>query len=133
MALRTAGRLEQQLLSSQAPFAVQPRVFDERFPKFILYVQDVEAAATHWQGVFLASSAGATSGLIPQSGDHSQQSSVTIAEEAQIITNPAQHQIDLHLGAAALTSTTSTRPINITSLRSAKRIFPWIFPGRVRH
>src|ERR1700689_1012920 len=98
MALRTAGRLEQQLLSSQAPFAVQPRVFDERFPKFILYVQDVEAAATRWQGVFLASSAGATSGLIPQSGDHSQQSSVTIAEEAQIITNPAQHEIDLHLG-----------------------------------
>jgi LPS export ABC transporter permease LptF/LPS export ABC transporter permease LptG len=101
MALRTAGRLEQQLLSSQAPFAVQPRVFDERFPKFILYVQDVEAAATRWQGVFLASSAGATSGLIPQSGDHSQQSSVTIAEEAQIITNPAQHQIDLHLGSGS--------------------------------
>ncbi len=98
VALRTAGRLQQQLLASQAPFAVQPRVFDERFPKFILYVQDVEAAATHWQGVFLASSAGATSGLIPQSSDHSQQSSVTIAEEAQIITNPAQHQIDLHLG-----------------------------------
>ena len=101
MALRTAGRLQQQLLSSQAPFAVQPRVFDERFPKFILYVQDVEAAATHWQGVFLASSPGATSGLIPQSGDHSQQSSVTIAEEAQIITSPAQHQIDLHLGSGS--------------------------------
>ncbi len=98
LALRTAGRLQQQLLSSQAPFAVQPRVFDERFPKFILYVQDVEAAATHWQGVFLASSPGATSGLIPQSGDHSQQSSVTIAEEAQIVPNAAQHQIDIHLG-----------------------------------
>jgi len=101
LALRTAGRLQQQLLSSQAPFAVQPRVFDERFPKFILYVQDVEAAATHWQGVFLASSPGATSGLIPQSGDHSQQSSVTIAEEAQIVTNAAQHQIDLHLGSGS--------------------------------
>jgi LPS export ABC transporter permease LptG/LPS export ABC transporter permease LptF len=98
LALRTAGHLQQQLLSSQAPFAVQPRVFDERFPKFILYVQDVVAAATHWQGVFLASSPGATSGLIQQSGDHSQQSSVTIAEEAEITTNPAQHQIDLHLG-----------------------------------
>src|SRR6202050_107011 len=98
MALRTVGRLEQQLLSSQAPFSVQPRVFDERFPRFVLYVQDVEAGATHWHGVFLASAAGATSSLIPQSGDHSQQSSVTIAEEAQIIASPAQHQIDLHLG-----------------------------------
>src|SRR5271154_2972923 len=101
IALRTAGRLEQQLLSSKAPLAVQPRVFDERFPKFILYVQDVEAAATRWQGVFLGSSPGATSGLIPQSGDHSQQSSVTIAEEAQIVTNAAQHQIDLHLGSGS--------------------------------
>jgi LPS export ABC transporter permease LptF/LPS export ABC transporter permease LptG len=98
LALRTVARLEQQLLSSQAPFAVQPRVFDERFPKFILYVQDVAAAATHWQGVFLASSAGATSGFTSQPGDHSQQSSVTIAAEAQIISNSAQHEIDLHLG-----------------------------------
>src|ERR1700733_7513774 len=98
LALRTVARLEQQLLSSQAPFAVQPRVFDERFPKFILYVQDVAAAATHWQGVFLASSAGATSGFTSQPGDHSQQSEVTIAAEAQIISNSAQHEIDLHLG-----------------------------------
>jgi LPS export ABC transporter permease LptF/LPS export ABC transporter permease LptG len=98
IAIRTAATLEQELLSSQAPFAVQPRVFDERFPKFVLYVQDVEAAATRWQGVFLASTPGATSGLIPQSGDHSQQSSVTIAEDAQVISNSAQHQIDLHLG-----------------------------------
>src|ERR1700679_2015780 len=29
--LRTLGRLEVRLLASQAPFAVQPRVFDERF------------------------------------------------------------------------------------------------------
>jgi len=101
MALRTVARLQQQLLSSQAPFAVQPRVFDERFPKFVLYVQDVEAAATHWRGVFLASAAGAASDLIPESGDHSQQSSVTIAEEAQIVTSSAQHQIDLHLGSGS--------------------------------
>jgi LPS export ABC transporter permease LptF/LPS export ABC transporter permease LptG len=98
IAIRTAGTLERELLSSQAPFAVQPRVFDERFPKFILYVQDVAAAATRWQGVFLASTPGATSGLVPQSGDHSQQSSVTIAEDAQVISNSAQRQIDLHLG-----------------------------------
>jgi LPS export ABC transporter permease LptF/LPS export ABC transporter permease LptG len=98
IAIRTASSLQQELLSSQAPFAVQPRVFDERFPKFILYVQDVEAAATRWQGVFLASSPGATSAIVPQSGDHSQQSSVTIAEDAQVISSPAQHQIDLHLG-----------------------------------
>ncbi len=101
MAIRTAGRLQLQLLSSQAPFAVQPRVFDERFPRFILYVQDVEAAATRWRGVFLASSAGATSGLIQQSGDHSQQSAVTIADDAQVISNPSQREIELRLGSGS--------------------------------
>jgi LPS export ABC transporter permease LptF/LPS export ABC transporter permease LptG len=101
MAIRTAGRLQLQLLSSQAPFAVQPRVFDERFPRFILYVQDVEAAATRWRGVFLASSAGATSGLIPQAGDHSQQSAVTIADDAQVISNPSQREIELRLGSGS--------------------------------
>ena len=48
MSWRTLARLEQQILASQAPFAVQPRVFDERFPHFVLYVQDVEAVSyTH--------------------------------------------------------------------------------------
>jgi LPS export ABC transporter permease LptF/LPS export ABC transporter permease LptG len=101
LALRTAAKLERQLISSQAPFAVQPRVFDERFPKFILYVQDVEAAATRWRGVFLASQAGATAGLFPQSAPQSRQSSITIAEEAQILANPGQHQIDIHLGSGS--------------------------------
>ena len=44
-----------KVLTSQAPFAVQPRVFDERFPHFVLYVQDAAAVATQWRGVFLAS------------------------------------------------------------------------------
>ena len=101
LALRTAARLEQQLIASQAPFSVQPRVFDERFPKFILYVQDVEAAATHWRGVFLASAPGATAGLFPQGSNRAQQSSVTIAEDAQIVTSAAQRQIDLHLGSGS--------------------------------
>src|SRR6202044_1601747 len=57
-ALRTGDRLEAKILSSQAPLAVQPRVFDERFPHFVLYVQDVEASGTRWRGVFLASSGG---------------------------------------------------------------------------
>src|ERR1700727_2713471 len=100
-AIRTLRNLEERVLSSQAPFAVQPRVFDERFPKFILYVQDVEAAATPWRGVFLASQAGATAGLFPPSANQTRQSSVTIAEDAQIVATPAQHQIDIHLGSGS--------------------------------
>jgi LPS export ABC transporter permease LptF len=96
--LRTVRRLEAQLLSSQARFSVQPRVFDERFRRFVLYVQDVEAAATRWRGVFLAST-GDTSGLIEsRSVDRSDQSRVTTAEDAFVVTGPSKGQIDIHLG-----------------------------------
>ena len=50
------GRLEDRLKTSQASFEVQPRVFYEGFPKFVLYVQDVKTAqgAAIWKGVFIA-------------------------------------------------------------------------------
>jgi len=90
VSLRTLRTLEDELRSSQAPFAVQPRVFDERFPHFILYVQDVEAAATRWRGVFLASTGGA------------QGSEITVAQDAIVVTNPGaepdKDRLDLHLG-----------------------------------
>ncbi len=88
--VRTLRVLEDQIRSSQAPYAVQPRVFDERFPHFVLYVQDVEAAATHWRGVFLA-----------QSSSPTDPSSVTVAQDASILTGAAKNQIELQLGAGS--------------------------------
>ncbi|MGH9725426.1 MAG: LPS export ABC transporter permease LptF, partial [Candidatus Acidiferrales bacterium] len=88
--VRTLRLLEDQIRSSQAPYAVQPRVFDERFPHFVLYVQDVEAAATHWRGVFLA-----------QSTSPTDPSSVTVAQDASILTGAAKDQIELQLGAGS--------------------------------
>src|ERR1700678_2851630 len=85
-AIRTLRSLEERVLMSQAAYAVQPRVFDERFPHFILYVQDVEAAATRWQGVFLASSGASTA------------ESVTLAQDAQVIDGASKSQIELNLG-----------------------------------
>ncbi|HXX71514.1 MAG TPA: LptF/LptG family permease [Candidatus Acidoferrum sp.] len=98
--LRTVRRVEAQLLSSQARFSVQPRVFDERFRRFVLYVQDVEAAATRWRGVFLAST-GDTSSLIQSrsSANLTDQSRVTTAEDAFVVTGSSKGQIDIHLGA----------------------------------
>jgi LPS export ABC transporter permease LptG/LPS export ABC transporter permease LptF len=84
--LRTLRRVEVQILASQASFAVQPRVFDERFPRFVLYVQDATAAATQWRGVFLASTGG-TGGL-----------AVTVAKDAQVISADEGNRIELHLG-----------------------------------
>ena len=90
VSLRTLRTLEDELRSSQAPFAVQPRVFDERFPHFILYVQDVEAAATRWRGVFLASTGG------------TQEAEITVAQDAVVAANRGaareKDRLDLHLG-----------------------------------
>jgi LPS export ABC transporter permease LptG/LPS export ABC transporter permease LptF len=54
--LAQLGRLEDQLKGSQASYEVQPRVFYEGFPKYVLYVQDVHSAqgGAVWKGVFLA-------------------------------------------------------------------------------
>ncbi|HUJ80834.1 MAG TPA: LptF/LptG family permease, partial [Candidatus Acidoferrales bacterium] len=115
--LRTVRRLEAKLVSSQAPFSVQPRVFDERFPRFVLYVQDVEAAATRWRGVFLASTGDASSLINPRSSGRSQESSITTAEDALIIVGPSRGQIELHLGSGSIHDYDSRTPdqYNVTT------------------
>jgi len=54
--LASLGGLQNQLKSSQASFEVQPRVFYEGFPKYVLYVEDVKArtGGAVWKGVFVA-------------------------------------------------------------------------------
>jgi LPS export ABC transporter permease LptF/LPS export ABC transporter permease LptG len=88
-AIRTLQSLEERLLLTQAPYAIQPRVFNEQIPHYILYVQDVEAAATRWHGVFLASSGQAAS------------SNVTIAQGAQVVADPENNKFELHLGSGS--------------------------------
>ena len=71
--------------ASQASLQVQPRVFDEQFPRLILYVQDISAATTHWQGIFLAES---------DAGDISR---LTLAEDAIVIADRDQGKLELFL------------------------------------
>jgi len=85
VALRTFRSLEADLIASQISFQVQPRVFDERFPRLVLYVNDVSASGTQWHGVFLAEAGG-------ENG-----SRVTLAENAIVIAEPKQGKLELHL------------------------------------
>jgi LPS export ABC transporter permease LptF/LPS export ABC transporter permease LptG len=50
------AHLEDRLKGSQVSFEIQPRVFYEGFPKYVLYVQDVKSAqgAAVWKDVFMA-------------------------------------------------------------------------------
>jgi LPS export ABC transporter permease LptF/LPS export ABC transporter permease LptG len=84
-ALRTLHAAEAELISSQISFQVQPRVFDERFPKMVLYVNDVSASGTQWHGVFVAETGG-------EGG-----SRVTLADSAVVIAEPRQGKLELHL------------------------------------
>ncbi|HEX8872242.1 MAG TPA: LPS export ABC transporter permease LptF, partial [Candidatus Acidoferrum sp.] len=83
--LRAFRSVEGELIASQISFQVQPRVFDERFPHMVLYINDVSASGTRWNGVFLAE-AGAESG-----------SRVTLAESAIVIAEARQGKLELHL------------------------------------
>jgi LPS export ABC transporter permease LptF/LPS export ABC transporter permease LptG len=85
LALKTLRGLETELGASQLNFAVQPRVFDERFPHKVLYVNDISASGTQWRGVFLAETGG-------ENG-----SRLTLAESAIVIAAPKQGKLELHL------------------------------------
>jgi LPS export ABC transporter permease LptF/LPS export ABC transporter permease LptG len=85
VSLRAFRGLEADLIASQVSFQVQPRVFDERFPRLVLYINDVSASGTQWHGVFLAEAGG-------ENG-----SRVTLAENAIVIAEPKQGKLELHL------------------------------------
>jgi LPS export ABC transporter permease LptF/LPS export ABC transporter permease LptG len=85
LALRTGRSIETTLITSQISFAVQPRVFDERFPHMVLYVNDVSASGTHWNGVFIADTSG-------ESG-----AQITLAENAIVVAEPELDKLELHL------------------------------------
>jgi LPS export ABC transporter permease LptF/LPS export ABC transporter permease LptG len=85
LSVRTYRSLEDRLRTGQASFQVEPRVFDERFPGLVLYVNDVEAAATRWHGVLLAGT------------DAKDVSRLTLAEEAIVIADRRESKFELHL------------------------------------
>src|SRR6202162_3277016 len=84
LSVRTFRTIEDRLRAGQASFQVAPRVFDERFPKMVLYVNDIDSAATHWKGVFLADTDKDVSRL-------------TLAEDAIVIADRSEGKLELHL------------------------------------
>jgi LPS export ABC transporter permease LptF/LPS export ABC transporter permease LptG len=84
LSVRTFRTLEDRLRAGQASYQVAPRVFDERFPRMVLYINDIDSAATRWKGVFLA---GTDKGV----------SRLTLAEEAIVIPDRSGGKLELHL------------------------------------
>ncbi|MGA9069890.1 MAG: LptF/LptG family permease [Terracidiphilus sp.] len=112
-------------LAQQASYEIEPRVFDEDFHNFVLYVQDVRSGtgAAHWKQVFMADTSDpinpqvTTSAAATVSNDTSQQLLVRLRNGAHheiVASHPEQYNIstfdftdmplmpgqtsDLHLG-----------------------------------
>jgi len=84
-ALRVFRTTEISLAASQASFQVQPRVFDERFPRMVFYLNDVSPSGLQWNGVFLAETGGENAAQL------------TLAEEAIVIADHKGGKVELHL------------------------------------
>jgi LPS export ABC transporter permease LptG/LPS export ABC transporter permease LptF len=91
-------------LASQASYEIKPRVFDEDFHNFVLYVQDVRAGtgAAHWRQVFMANTSDSANPLITTaasatvSNDSSQQLLVRLRDGSRhetVAAQPEQYNI----------------------------------------
>jgi lipopolysaccharide export system permease protein len=112
LSVRTYRALEDRLRTGQASFQVAPRVFDERFPRLILYVNDIDSAATRWKGVFLAGT------------DAKNVSRLTLAEEAIVVADRREGKLELHLRNGSDHEFSLSEPGNYSLSAFAERDLP---------
>src|SRR6267143_3322033 len=112
LSVRTFRVLEDHLRTGQASFQVAPRVFDERFPRFVLYVNDIDSTATRWKGVFLAGT------------DAKDMSRLTLAEEAIVIADRNEGKLELHLRNGSTHEFSLHEPGNYSLSAFAERDLP---------
>jgi len=84
-AAQKLNRMETGLTSSQVPYEIQPRVFIERFPNKLLYLEDVIGSRSSWRGVFIADTT------------QRDQTKVTLAESGVLVNEPSRSRFVLHL------------------------------------
>jgi len=83
--MRKMNRMEAGLTASQVPYEIQPRIFIERFPNLLLYLEDVTGSRSSWRGVFIADLT------------HRNAVKVTLAESGVLVNEPARNRFVLHL------------------------------------
>jgi LPS export ABC transporter permease LptF/LPS export ABC transporter permease LptG len=112
VSVRTYRVLEDRLRAGQASIQIVPRVFDERFPHLVLYVNDIEAAATRWHGIFLAGT------------DTTDVSRLTLAEEAIVIADRGEGKLELHLRNGSVHEFSPSEPDRYSLSSFAERDLP---------
>jgi LPS export ABC transporter permease LptG/LPS export ABC transporter permease LptF len=106
--------MEQELATSQASYEIQPRVFDEDFHNYVLYVQDVRGGtgASNWRQVFMAD---VTDPAVPK---------ITTAASAFVVNDQAQELLmRLNNGAEHEIVNGQPQQYNISAFNSTDRPF----------
>jgi LPS export ABC transporter permease LptF/LPS export ABC transporter permease LptG len=111
LSVRAFRTIEDRLRAGQASYQVSPRVFDERFPDMVLYVNDIDSAAIRWKGVFLA---GTDKGV----------SRLTLAEEAIVIADRSEGKLELHLRNGSVHEFTTEDPAHYSLSAFGQRDMP---------
>lgn len=101
-AARAIQRLQRELASGQISYEVKPRVFDERLPGHILYIQDSEGGAARWRGVFLANLSQPANPVL------------IFAEEGVAVPDPEHQVLRLHLARGSTHSLAAAGPERYT-------------------
>jgi LPS export ABC transporter permease LptF/LPS export ABC transporter permease LptG len=112
LSVRTYRVLEDRLRAGQASYQLAPRVFDERFPGIVLYVNDIDATTTLWHGVFLAQT------------NTKDVSRLTLAEEAIVIADRSQGKLELHLRNGSVHEFSLSEPDNYSLSAFGERDLP---------
>jgi LPS export ABC transporter permease LptG/LPS export ABC transporter permease LptF len=106
--------MERSLATSQASYEIQPRVFDEDFHNFVLYVQDVRSGtgASNWRQVFMAD---VSDPVTPK---------ITTAASATVVNDDTQELL-MRLRDGAEHETVAGQPLeyNISAFTSTTRPF----------
>ena len=121
---RELVRLENAMAALQVSAEIRPRVFEERFPNMVLYVNDIYSTdADRWRGLFLADLQPSTQGgpapgqstttaesaadpkATPPSGPK-----ITVASSAVTLGDPGKDHIQLHMIDGATHSLTEPGP-----------------------
>ncbi len=84
-AARKLVRMEVGLKTSQVPFEIQPRVFLEQFPRFLVYLEDVTSSRSQWRGVFIADTT------------QRDELKITLAESGAPLNTSGSNRLMLHL------------------------------------
>jgi LPS export ABC transporter permease LptF/LPS export ABC transporter permease LptG len=111
LSVRAFRNIEDHLRAGQASYQVTPRVFDERFPRMVLYVNDIDSSATRWKGVFLA---GTDKGV----------SRLTLAEEAIVVADKNEGKLELHLRNGSVHEFAPDDPAHYSLSGFGQRDFP---------